>query len=496
VADVSNMPADILIIDDDENVRYSIRTTLAQRGHAIHECQDATHARERLAAHEFDLVLCDINLGDEDGIDLVRDARRAGYAGPIVMITAYASIESAVEAMKAGADDYLQKPLRLDELELLVDRLLQHGSLRRRLRLYERLDGVRGKRAGIVGDSDPWKKAIAAAERLAALPLRSPRGGAEGETPGGALPTILLLGETGTGKGILARHIHRCAADAEDADAPPPLVEVNCTALPPTLVEAELFGHEKGAFTDARDAREGLFEMADGGVIFLDEIGDMPLDLQAKLLTVIESGSFRRVGGTKTHSIRARLIAATNRDLEAKVADGSFRRDLYYRLNTFTIEIPPLRERGHDALQIAESALERFAEEFGRPGLRLSPDASQAILEHDWPGNVREVVNVVQRAALLAEHEVIGPEDLGLSRLDAPGGSGDEAGGLARAHFDFERARYTADSVERDLLLAALRHARGNVTQAARLIGLQRSTFRYRLERQNLDDVAREMNGK
>jgi len=483
--------ANILIIDDDENVRFSVRMTLEDR-FRIDECETAEQATRALAETDYDLVLCDVNLESASGIDVVRHARGEGYRGPIVMITAFASIESAVEAMQAGADDYLQKPLRLDELALLVDRLLEHGSERRRLRLYQRLDRVRGKRAGIVGDSDPWKRAIAAAERLAALPLRSPRGGEPGAAPGGALPTILLLGETGTGKGVLARHIDRCAKQAaDDANEGPPLVEVNCTSLPPTLVEAELFGHEKGAFTDAREAREGLFEIADGGTIFLDEIGDMPLDLQAKILTVIEDGTFRRVGGTRVRSIRARLIAATNRDLEARVAEGSFRSDLFYRLNTFTIHIPPLRERGNDASLIAEAMLDRFAEEFGRPGLTLSKASLVSIQKHDWPGNVRELVNAVQRAAILVESNDIEPEDLGLPRIDGVEGGSSE-NGVAEVGFDFEKARYTADSVERDLLLAALRHTGGNVAQAARLVGMQRSTFRYRLERQNID-VAKEI---
>jgi len=482
----------ILVIDDDENVRFWMELTLSDAGHTVEARGSAKEARAALAERDYEAVFCDINLGDEDGIELVRWMRENGYQGPIVIITAHGSIESAIAAMRAGADDYIQKPLRVDEVTIQVGRLLERGRRHRRLRLYERLDEAQTRGSDVLGESPAWTAALGLAERLARLPLATESSG-EGD-PGGALRTILLLGETGTGKGALARHIHGCVRrGAKEPDAVPPLVTVNCTALPPTLVEAELFGHERGAFTDAREPREGLFEMANGGTIFLDEIGDMPLELQAKILTVIEDGEFRRVGGNRTKTIRARLVAATNRDLEARVRDGSFRSDLFYRLNAFTIVTPPLRERGTDAVLIAEAALGRFAEEFGRPAMRLGEAARRSILRHAWPGNVRELVNAVQRAAVLAEAEEIEPEDLGLAGLEEPAGGAEPDNGTTNVGFDFSRGRYTMESVERNLLAEALRYTGGNIAQGARLIGMQRTTFRYRLERHGLLEFCKEL---
>ena len=486
-------PARILVVDDDENVRFSIRHVLEAQGHDVVDADSLTSGIDALRAGDFDLILEDINLGEDSGIDVVRTAREEGFAGPIVMITAYASIETAVEAMRAGADDYLQKPLRMDEVEVVVKRLLTDSLERRRLRLYERIESARAHIDGPLGESAVWKKTIQAAERLATIPL-PPRN--RDSSKGGALPTILITGETGTGKGVIARHIDECARRAAAAHMPP-LVHVNCTALPPTLVEAELFGHEKGAFTDARNAREGLFEMADGGTVFLDEIGDMPLDLQAKLLTVIEDGAFRRVGGTRTKTISARIVAASNRDLKALAAEGRFRADLYYRLSTFTIEIPALRDREDDALILATEMLSRYADQYGRKSLNFSDDAEQALLAYEWPGNVRELVNVIQRVAVLCEEDVVTAAELGLVGVEvgalhvgANAAGADTATGVV---FDFSSGDVTAERVERDLLIQALERTGGNISKAAALVGMRRTTFRYRLQRQNLEHMAKEI---
>jgi two-component system response regulator AtoC len=280
----------------------------------------------------------------------------------------------------------------------------------------------------------------------------------------------------------------------------PPFVHINCSALPASLIESELFGHEKGAFTDARAAREGLFEMADGGTIFLDEIGDMLLELQAKLLTVLERGIVRRVGGSREISVRVRVIAATNQDLERRAADGTFRRDLLYRLNAFTVRIPALREREDDAATIAQTTLARLAREYGRPDVRLSPDAIDAIRAHTWPGNVREVLNAMQRVAMLSENELVRAEDLGLVQAADPlevsnDREPDRTGTteLAGLTFDFESASCTFTDVERELMKQALAKTRGNVSRAAKLIGMQRSSFRYRIERYGLESFVREV---
>jgi two-component system response regulator AtoC len=530
--------ARILTIEDEESLRFSIARALTKAGHMVEEASTLLSGWEKTRVAEFDAILTDVNLepaalpaaaGIADGIDLVRRLRDEGYAGGLVVMTGYGSVQSAVRAMKLGADDYLQKPVSLDELTLLVERLLEEKRVRGRLRLYERLERVEARAHGMVGRSPAWMATLSLAERLAGIPItrRDPRA-ATGT--GGALPTILILGETGTGKGVLARHIHQAAQEAalraggkgesaSTASATPshPFVHINCSALPPTLVESELFGHEKGAFTDAKTAREGLFEMADGGTVFLDEIGDMPLDLQAKLLTVVEDGVFRRVGSAKDRAVRARIIAATNQDLEKRSSEGgagaggtgAFRRDLYYRLNAFTIRIPPLRERAQDALVLAEEMLSRFAREYGRPTLTLTDDASRAILSHSWPGNVRELVNVMQRVAMLCDKPQVAAADLALPgaaggafadpapQASAPRSQSEHAmvvsGSANGLVFDFEHGVCNAEEVERQLIVQALQKTGGNVSKAAKLIGMQRSSFRYRLERFGLEGYVQEI---
>jgi len=480
---------------------------------------DSIHAAWELSrTQDFDAVLTDVNLGGEDGIDLVRRLREDGFEGVIVVMTAYGTIENAVNAMKLGADDYLPKPLSLEELVLLIDRLLEHRRVRRRLSLYQRMESTRVDSRGIVGESPAWKETLRLAERLSGAPLAA-RAKGVGSASGGALPTILLLGETGTGKGLLARYIHQSGVRATGGNAEDsPFVHVNCSALPPSLVESELFGHEKGAFTDAKASRPGLFEMAEGGTIFLDEIGDMPLDLQAKILTVVEEGLYRRVGGSRDKTVIARVITATNQPLEERVDQGKFRRDLLYRLNALTIQIPALRDRGEDAVLLADAMLERFGREYGRPGLRLTDEARREIRRHTWPGNVRELINVAQRVAMLCDQADVGAAALGLpanamtarkASLLAPAPPVAPLNGAARngAHepepprpeglvFDFDDGTHRVEEVERELILQALRRTRGNVSKAAKLIGMQRSSLRYRIDRFGLQELVQEIAGQ
>ncbi|HZW10100.1 MAG TPA: sigma-54 dependent transcriptional regulator [Phycisphaerales bacterium] len=486
----------MLIIEDEDTLRYTFGRALERAGLEVVGVTSVADARSERDRREFDAIVTDVNLkGSDDGIEFARELRGEGFDGPIVVVTGYGSVESAVSAMKSGADDYLQKPVVLEELVLLVQRLLETRALRSRVKLYERLERVRGQSAEILGDSPAWTRTLELAERVASIPLA--RG--DGAAKGGALPTVLLLGETGTGKGLLARYVHDCADKARDGrKGSPPFVHVNCTALPPSLVESELFGHEKGAFTDAKGAREGLFEMADGGTIFLDEIGDMPLELQAKILTVVEEGVFRRVGGSRERRVSARLIAATNVDLAKRVEAGTFRRDLFYRLNAFTVQIPPLRERGEDVVLIAGEMLRRFGREFGRGDLVLTERAKQSIRAHDWPGNVRELINVVQRAAVLSHGGQVEPEDLGLGGAGAAPRQEHRAGttGGHKLVFDFESGEHTAEGVERELIVQALGHTGGNVSKAARLIRMQRSSLRYRIDRLQLESYVQELAGR
>ena len=391
--------------------------------------------------------------------------------------------------MKLGADDYLAKPVRLEELTLITSKLLERGKQSRELRLYRRLHraGLEQKRP--IGQSKPWNQMIEFAERLAQIPVLN-RAQDLGSESGGAITTVLITGETGAGKGVIARHIH---ASGDNPDTP--FVHVNCTSLPATLIEGELFGHEKGAFTDAKAAREGLFEMADGGTIFLDEIGDLPLELQAKLLTVLEQGKIRRVGSSKERTIRVRVLAATNRDLEVKVKDGTFREDLLFRINAFTLSIPALRDREGDAVLIARHLLSRLRNEYGLTPIELSTEAVRAIKAYPWAGNVRELFNMIQRAAMLCTGDEIEIGDLGLranpikraTRLST------DSTPPTDLRFNFESGPHTAEDVERILMLQALEHTRGNVSKAARLIGMQRSSFRYRIERYGIEDIVQEI---
>jgi two-component system response regulator AtoC len=479
--------ARILIVEDEENLRYSIRQALTRAGHEAAEADGVPTAWTLTRETEFDAVLTDISLKGESGIDLIRRLREEGYSGSVVVMTAYGSIENAVAAMKLGADDYLQKPLSLEGLVLLLDRLLEQRRVRRRLSLYERLESTRAEPTGMIGSSRAWTETVRLAERMATA-APSPRGGS-----GATNPTILLVGETGTGKGVLARHIHEHGRRASKQNGESPLVHVNCSALPPSLIESELFGHEKGAFTDAKSQRPGLFEMAEGGTIFLDEIGDMPPDLQAKILTVVEEGRYRRVGGTRDLAVSARIIAATNQDLEKRVEEGRFRRDLLYRLNALTVRIPPLRERGDDAPLLAESMLDRFAREYGRSVPRLTPAARHALRSHPWPGNVRELINMCQRVAMLCDADQVGPEELGLVPGAPEPDYGFEPHGNGRLTFDFVDGTHKASDVERELIVQALAFTRGNVSRAAKLIGMQRSSFRYRIERYGLGALPQEI---
>jgi DNA-binding NtrC family response regulator len=520
--------AKILVIEDEENLRFTIKRALAKASYSVIDVANLADARVALAQHDFDLILTDVFLGQHDnGLEFVRELRsdKHSHRGTIVVMTAFSSVENAVAAMRDGADDYIQKPISLEELGLQVARWIQHRKLAQRVELYERLEKSREQDQEVLGSSQAWRNCLAMADRLAAIPLPA---SSEPARPGlaqpmhrptdqhtGALPCILLSGETGAGKGVLARYIHGRAiaiGRAAGAKDDPPLVHVNCSALPATLVESELFGHEKGAFTDARESRTGLFEMADGGTIFLDEVSETPLEFQAKLLTVLEHGTFRRVGGSREKRVRVRVVAASNQNLEQRVQAGTFRRDLLYRLNAFQIRIPALRERNDDSVVIAEALVSRISRRFGKEPKPLSHSARAAILTHSWPGNVRELANAVQRAVMLSDGMLIEAEDLGLTdalspvvtiagvngirplgepsaneqRLDSRNDRRTE-GSTAIPCFDFVNGIHTAVDVEKELIKQALKFTRGNVSKAAKLINMQRSSIRYRIERYGLD---------
>lgn len=486
--------AAVLIVEDEAPLRKSIVGGLDLDGHKAAAVECIKDARDLMKAREFDAVVTDVNLVGESGLDLVKRLRDEGYSGAILVMTAYGNnkVDMAVQAMQAGADDYLQKPVGLDDLNLRIGKAIEHRKAKSRLKLYDRLESARTSETLVLGESPAWQKTLTTARRFSSMPI--PRAGETGE-----LPCVLLLGETGSGKGVVAQYVHR-SDPTFNAAQPTPFVHVNCAALPPSLIESELFGHEKGAFTDAKAARIGLFELAEGGTIFLDEIGELPLDMQAKLLLVVEKGVFRRIGGEKERSARARVVAATNLDLEQRVKDGRFRQDLLYRLNALTVNIPPLRERAGDAALIARAVLDRLSKQSGKGTLHFDSGAEAAINASHWPGNVRELINTIKRATILCEPPVVTTEDLGLSpasvvsMADIDGASGatmrptESVNGIPLINGRLP----SIDEMETMLIVQALRQAHGNVSMAAKLIGLNRGALRYRIERLNLESAVEE----
>ncbi len=481
--------ASILLIEDDETLRFAVARALIKEGSKVDSVESVEQAREHMESDSYELVITDVHLGEESGIDYIHELRESGYGGGILVMTAFATVDDAVRAMKLGADDYLSKPVRLEELILVTRRLIEQYRQSKQLRLYRRLNRAGQHKKRPIGDSESWRRMLEFAERLAQIPIVN-RVADLGSESGGAITTILIVGETGAGKGVLAQHIHASGSDSDQ-----PFVHVNCTALPATLIEGELFGHEKGAFTDAKEAREGLFEMADGGTIFLDEIGDLPLELQGKLLTVLEQGRIRRVGSSKERTIRVRVLAATNRDLSQKVKEGSFREDLLFRINAFVVSIPSLRQREDDAVLIARHLLDRLRKEYGQTPVELSPQAVHAIRTHDWPGNVRELFNMIQRAAMLCDGHKIEPYDLGFQEpcIALEPGTEQLPSFAGELRFDFNHGIHSAAGVEKQLMVQALEYTQGNVSKAARLIGMQRSSFRYRIERYGIEEIVQEI---
>ncbi len=456
----------ILVVEDEEKLRRVMALHLEDAGYEVETAGDVMTALR--LADRANLVVTDIRLPAAsgaalaDGLDLLAALQRQNARLPVIVMTAYGSVEIAVEAMKRGAADFLTKPFTLEHLVTVVRKALEVQDLREEnVRLREEL-GHRYKFDSIVGNSPKMQEILAAVARVA--PTRS---------------TVLLCGESGVGKDMIARAIHH-----NSPRAAMPFVKINCTAIPETLMESELFGYEKGAFTGAAAARAGKFEQADGGTVFLDEIGDVPAAIQVKLLRVLQERELERLGSNKTRAVDVRVIAATNVDLRRALEEGNFREDLYYRLNVFPITIPPLRERREDIPPLAEYFLHKCAAELGSAVTRIAPEAMRKLVDYEWSGNVRELENVIERALVLATGDELQPEDI---RLDfAPRRSVAAVNGTTEGA-EFLAEGVTLDEHEKTLIREALRRANGNKSQAARLLGLTRNALRYRLSQMGLE---------
>ncbi len=476
----------VLIVDDERTLARAIKAFLTESGYEAEAAGDAEQALRLLETMRPDVVFSDVRLPGMDGIELLRRIREFDPAIPVIIMTAHGTIEGAVEAVKLGAFDYLKKPVDLEELRLLADRAREHSQLRQELSYYRRRDAGRDAGLkGVIGDSPAMRAVLDQARQIAALE----------ETP-----PVLITGETGTGKGLVARTIHTASSRAAR-----PFIEVNCTALPATLMEAELFGHERGAFTDAKESRMGLFEAAEGGFLFLDEVGDVELSLQGKLLKAVEERTVRRVGGIRDRRIDVRILAATNRDLERDTQRDQFRRDLYFRLAVIILHLPPLRERGTDVLLLAQHYLDRFNAKYDKQVKQIDPRARELLLAYPWPGNVRELSHVIERAVLWSRGTTLDAEHLSLATpattSAAPPPPGTTAGqptpsAVAPApSADLLPATngpslpppgMDLDGWERAVIEQALRECEGNQTRAAQRLGISRDTLRYRLKKYGL----------
>jgi two-component system nitrogen regulation response regulator GlnG len=468
--------ARLLIADDEDSLRWVLEKGLQQAGYDVTGVKDGEAALQAFAAESFDLVFLDVRMPGMDGLTALAKLRDVRNDVPIVVMTAHGTMDTAIQAMQKGAYDYLAKPFDLDEVVLLAERALAASRLTAEVvRLKTGLTEV-WEFGALIGRHPRMQDVYKTIGRIAASDV-----------------TVLLRGESGTGKELVARAIHHYSRRAGR-----PFVAVSCAAIPGTLLESELFGHERGAFTDAKERRLGKLELATGGTFYLDEIGDMPLDLQTKLLRALQERTIERVGGNESIRIDVRVLAATNRDLEILMKDGRFREDLYYRLNVVTLNLPPLRERRRDIPLLVDHFLAKYRGELGERG--VAPDALNRLVGHDWPGNVRELENVIQRAIVMATGGVILPEHLPIGPVSAAASVAVDATleeiierklidcvrGL-RSHASANLYDLVVGLVEKPLLRAVLRETGGNQVRAAQILGINRNTLRKKLTEHDID---------
>lgn len=458
------MPETILLVEDKAPLREMVRAALVKAAYAVEEAADGSTALQKIRARRFPLILTDLKLPGPSGLDILRAAKELDESVAVIVMTAYGSVDDAVEAMKEGALDFIQKPFELPHLMLLIERALRDQDLHRQNLLWREEVVSRYGLPTILGEAESLKAVERAVQRVAPTPT-----------------TVLLEGESGTGKELFARGLH-CLSPRSNQ----PFVTINCAAIPETLVENELFGHEKGAFTGAGERKVGKVELAHRGTLFLDEISDLPLPVQAKLLRLIEEKTFERVGGTQTITVDVRIVAATNRRLQQAVERNLFREDLYFRLAAFPIEIPPLRERGRDVLLLAHHFLEKFSREFSKPAPELSPACRELLMSYPWPGNIRELSNALERAVLLADSNVIGPNDLALGFL-RPTTPATPPDGFDLSGTLFQATERAVRAVEQAKVTRALEEARGNRTLAAEKLGISAKTLLAKIRALALD---------
>lgn len=448
------MSGSILIVDDEKGQREILTTILDREGYRVVAVPGGREALERLKTEEFDLILTDLKMQGMSGMELLEQVLAEDPQQCIVIMTAHGTVDSAVEAMKKGAFDYLEKPLEREDLLLTLQRAFEHIMLLRENKaLHKKLEESQGI-ASIIGEHPKIKEVFRVINKIA---------------PTGS--TVLIYGESGTGKELVARAIHEKSPRKDR-----PFFAINCAAIPDTLMESELFGHEKGSFTGAGSREIGLFEAADKGTVFLDEIGEMSVAMQAKLLRAIQEKEIRRVGGKVNVPIDVRIISATNRDLEAEIKKGTFREDLYYRLNVIRINLPPLRERGSDIAALADFFVRKYSTASAIPLQGIAKPALKILMNYSWPGNVRQLESVIERGVLMAEGDLIQPEDL-------PAEVHEEVAHADRLPFEFPPEGISIEGLERELIIKAMDRTGWVIAKAAPLLGMSYKTLQYRLEK-------------
>lgn len=444
----------ILVIDDEENLRHMLSVMLARQGYRVDTASDGAEGLLRIRGQVYDFILCDIRMPGMDGKAFLSSAMAEGMATPVIMMSAYGTVDTAVACMKVGAYDFISKPFKKDEIVMVLKKAEERERLKEENSRLREVVAGRNAFCGIISRNPVMEQIFSQVGKVADLKT-----------------TILVLGESGTGKELVARAIH-CASGRSVK----PFVAVNCGAIPENLLESELFGHVRGAFTDAAADKPGLFEQADGGTLFLDEIGEMPPQLQVKLLRVLQEEEIRRVGSATSRKVNVRIVSATSRDLEADVRDGRFREDLFFRLNVFSIMLPPLRERVEDIPLLVEHFMAVHTGRMGRRQLRVAPDVMRLLMSHGWPGNIRELENVIERAIILCEGDTISQSCLPRAIC---GGGGEPSWVETEENLSIKRAE---DVIERELIRKALARTGGNRTQAARILEISHRSLLYKMK--------------